>query len=174
MDLLKADTLIDAVKARRTIRPLCLVPTCLMLFACSTPTVVLDTPTGVVPLDAPTPVMPGGLAAPPPGLEPTSPPPAQAVSRDGSYTGTATVLVTGGGLCTETLKVSGFEVRGQRASFGGFRGTIAADGGLQMAYGQDWIVGQFDGATFRGQLNTLGRFDAPGCNYMLNLQRTGP
>jgi hypothetical protein len=173
MDLLKADAPIDTANTPRTIRSLCLVSTCLMLFACSTPTVVLDTPTGVVPLNAPTPAMPGGLAAPPPGLEPTSPP-MQAVSRDGSYTGTATVLVTGGGLCTEALKVSGFEVRGQRASFGGFRGTIAGDGGLQMAYGQDWIIGQFEGATFRGQLNTLGRFDAPGCNYLLNLQRTGP
>jgi hypothetical protein len=148
---------------------------CLPLFGCSGgPTVMVDTPSGVLPLDAPAPAMPGGLAGPPPGLEPTSPIAAQGVGRDGTYTGTATVLVTGGGLCRDTLTVSGFTVRGSRARFGGFRGTIAADGGLQMVYGRDWIVGQFEGASFHGQLDVLGRFDSPGCNYMLNLQRTGP
>jgi hypothetical protein len=73
----------------------------MFVFGCSgPPTVLLDTPTGVVPLNAPAPVMPGGLAAPPPGLEPSSTLPAQGISRDGSYIGTATVLDTGGGLCT--------------------------------------------------------------------------
>ncbi len=142
----------------------CRVLACLMLFACSgPPAVVLDTPTGPVPLNSPTPAMPDGLAAPPPGLEPSSPPPARGISRDGTYTGTATVLDTGGGLCTDARTVSGFAVRGKSARFGGFRGTIAADGGLQMVYGQDWIVGQFEGATFRGQLDILGRFGSPGC-----------
>jgi hypothetical protein len=153
---------------------LCLVAACVMLSGCSgPPTVVLDTPTGLVPLNAPAPVMPSGLAAPPPGLELTSPPPAQGVSRDGRYTGTATVLMTGGGLCTETRTVSGFVVRGNKARFGGFRGTIAADGGVQMVYGRDWLVGQFEGATFHGQLDILGRFGSPGCTYMLNLERSG-
>jgi hypothetical protein len=154
---------------------ICLVPACMIVFGCSgPPTVLLDTPTGVVPLNAPAPVMPGGLAAPPPGLEPSSPLPAEGVGRDGSYTGTATVLDTGGGLCRETLKVSGFVVRGTSARFGGFRGTIAADNGLQMVYGRDWIVGQFEGATFHGQLEILGRFGSPGCTYMLNLERSAP
>jgi hypothetical protein len=152
----------------------CLVPACLLLFGCSgAPTVLLDTPTGVVPLNSPAPVMPSGLAAPPPGLEPSLPIPNQSVNRDGGYTGTATVLNTAGGLCTDTLKVSGFTVRGTSARFGGFRGTIAADGGLQMVYGQDWIVGQFEGATFHGQLSTMGRFGSPGCTYLLNLERAG-
>jgi hypothetical protein len=145
-----------------------------MLFACSgPPTVVLDTPTGPVPLNSPAPAMPTGLAGPPPGLEPSSPPPAQGISRDGSYTGTATVLDTGGGLCTDARTVSGFAVRGRSARFGGFRGTIADDGALQMVYGQDWVVGQFEGAAFHGQLNIQGRFGSPGCTYLLNLERTG-
>ena len=166
---------IDGPTRRYIATGLCLAFACLPLSDCSGgPTVVVDTPTGVVPLDAPAPVMPGGLAAPPPGLEPASPVAGQGVSRDGTYTGTATVLTTGGGLCRDTLTVSGFTVSGSRARFGGFRGTIAADGGLQMVYGRDWIVGQFDGASFHGQLDVLGRFDSPGCNYMLNLQRTGP
>lgn len=156
-----------------------LVSVGLMLSSCSSPpTVLLDTPNGLVPLDSPAPssAMPAGLAGPPPGLEP-SPPPLRAVqggSRDGLYTGTATVLVTDGGLCTDTLKVSDFAARGNSARFGGFRGTIGADGGVQMYYGQDWITGQFEGATFRGQMVVQGRFDSPGCTYMLNLARTGP
>jgi hypothetical protein len=166
---------INVADSRRADLKLRLVPLCLVLFGCSgPPTVVLDTPTGVVPLDSPVPVaMPGGLAAPPPGLEPMSPLPAKAVSRNGTYTGTAIVLVTNGGLCTDTLKVSGFDVQGNSARFGGFRGTIAPDGRVQMVYGQDWIAGQFDGATFHGQLDLLGRFGSPGCTYMLNLERTG-
>jgi hypothetical protein len=167
---------INVANSRRADLKVRLAPLCLVLFGCSgPPTVVLDTPTGVVPLDSPAPVaMPGGLAAPPPGLEPMSPAPAKGVSRNGTYTGTATVLVTNGGLCTDTLKVSGFDVQANSARFGGFRGTIASDGRVQMVYGQDWIAGQFDGATFQGQLDLLGRFDSPGCTYMLNLQRTGP
>jgi hypothetical protein len=82
--------------------------------------------------------------------------------------------VTGGGLCTETRNVADFFVRGSAARFGGFRGTIAPDGGVQMVYGQDWLVGQFEGATFHGQLDILGRFGSPGCTYMLNLERSGP
>lgn len=165
---------INVAKSTRSSLTVCLVPACLFLFGClGPPTVLLDTPTGVVPLNSPAPVMPGGLAAPPPGLEPSPPISAQGVSRDGGYTGTAAVLDTAGGLCTDTLKVSGFAVRGTSARFGGFRGTIAADGGLQMVYGRDWIVGQFEGATFHGQLSTMGRFGAPGCTYMLNLERTG-
>jgi hypothetical protein len=165
---------ISVTKSARSDLKACLVATCLLLFGCSgPPTVLLDTPTGVVPLSSPAPVTSGGLAAPPPGLEPASPPPAQGVSRDGGYTGTATVLDTAGGLCTDTLKVSGFAVRGNSARFGGFRGTIGPDGGLQMVYGQDWIIGQFEGATFHGQLSTMGRFDSPGCTYMLNLERIG-
>jgi hypothetical protein len=165
----------NIVKSVRAGLTICLVPVCMTVFGCSgPPTILLATPTGVEPLYTPAPSMPPGLAAPPPGLEPSSPLPAQGVSRNGGYTGTATVLVTGGGLCRETLTVSGFVVRGTRARFGGFRGTIAADGGLQMVYGRDWIVGQFEGATFHGQLDTLGRFGSPGCTYMLNLERTAP
>ena len=167
------------------------VAACLILFACSGgPTVELDTPSGLVPLNAPAPAMPGGLAAPPPGLESSSlpgsppgslpgPPPGSPIAarggtRDGSYTGTAAVLDTGGGLCTDPREVTGFVVRGNSARFGGFRGSITSNGGLQMFYGQDWITGQFEGATFQGRLNVMGRFGAPGCSYMLTLARTGP
>lgn len=152
-----------------------LAPLCLMLFACSQPpTVVLDTPTGAMPLNSTGPVMPGGLVTPPLGMEPAMPPPSLPVSREGRYAGTADVLSTGGGLCTDVLKVTGFSVQGNSARFGGYRGTIAADGGVQMVYGQSWLVGQFEGATFRGHLDLPGRFGAPGCTYMLNLERTGP
>lgn len=142
--------------------------------ACShAPDVLLDTPTGVTPIYTPTPqaAMPGGLIAPPPGM---TPPPTQMVSRTGSYTGTAFPLETGGGLCISTLTVSNFRVRGNAVRFGGFRGRIDANNGLQMVYGNRWIIGQFEGATFHGQLDVPGSFGAPGCTYMLTLQRTAP
>ena len=174
---------INVAKSLRAGARACLVPACLTLFGCtvqtglSAPNVVLDTPTGPVPLNspAPAPVMPGGLAGPPPGLEPSLPVPTQAVSRNGTYTGTAEVLSTAGGTCLNGTKVDNFKVHGNSVRFGGFRGTIAPDGGLQMVFGGTWIVGQFEGATFRGQVDdTGGRWSGPGCTFILTLERTGP
>jgi hypothetical protein len=156
---------------------------CSLLLGCSgnngwqPPTVVVDTPTGVTPIYSPAPVMPGDIAGPPPGLENSALPqptqPTQPVSRDGSYVGTAEPLQTGGGLCIETRPVSGFRVRGNSVRFGRFRGSIDANNGLQMVYGQDWVIGQFEGATFHGQFDINGNFGAPDCTYLLNLRRAG-
>jgi hypothetical protein len=160
-----------------------LVAICLAVSGCSTqgPVVMLDTTTGPIVLRSPSaPSMPDGMAGPPPGLEPTTPvpPPGFAeglpVSRSGSYSGTAEVLMTNGGLCRENLTVSGFKVSGNTARFGGFRGTIEPNGNIQMFYGSEWIVGQFEGATFRGQLDLPSRSFGPGCSYLLSLQRVGP
>jgi hypothetical protein len=144
------------------------------LAACSGgPEVVLDTPTGVTPIYTPQPqqAMPGGLIAPPPGMTPTAP--MEMVSRSGSYTGTAIPLETGGGICINTLTVSNFHVRGNAVRFGRFRGTIDANNGLQMVNGNQWIIGQFEGATFHGQFDVPRGWNAPACTYMLTLQRTG-
>ncbi|HME21003.1 MAG TPA: hypothetical protein VKI44_06530 [Acetobacteraceae bacterium] len=138
------------------------------------PTVLLDTPTGVTPIYSPAPAMPGGAVGPPPGLDNSAlPVPTGPVSLDGNYVGTAEPLETGGGQCITTQQVSGFRVRGNSVRYSVFRGTIGANNGVEMVYGQDWIFGQFDGATFRGQLDLRGRFDTPGCTYLLNLQRAG-
>ena len=150
----------------------------LLLSACSgngtfrPPSVVVDTPTGAVPLYTPTPAATNGLAVPPAGLEGPLPVPEQYVDRSGSYAGTAVPLDTGGGVCLNTLQVKGFRVRGNTARFGGYRGTIDANSGLQMVFGQNWIVGQFDGTTFHGQFDLYQRY-GPGCTYMLSLQRVG-
>jgi len=158
-----------------------LVPPCLMLLGCTVqtglpgPNVTFDTPMGPVPLNAPAPVGPGsGLAAPPPGLEPMSPVPARSVSRDGTYSGRAEVLSTAGGMCLHGMNVSNFRVRGNSVRFGQFRGTIAPDGGLQMVSRGTWIVGQFEGATFQGQVDAAGNWDMPGCTFFLTLDRIGP
>ena len=132
---------------------------------------LVDTPTGVTPIYTPAPAMPGGSIAPPPGLEPSPPAPLTLANRDGNYAGTAVPLDTGGGLCISNQRVGNFRVHGNSVRYGGFRGRIAQDGGLQMVYGQDWIIGQFEGATFHGQLDLNGRFNVPGCTYMLNLAR---
>ncbi len=144
------------------------------------PVVMLDTNTGPIVLRQPSPLPSEGMAGPPPGLEPATTPvpppgysPGMPISRSGTYNGTAEVLMTAGGLCRENLTVSNFKVNGNTARFGGFRGHIQPDGSLQMFYGQDWIVGQFEGATFHGQLDLPSR-EGPGCSYLLNLQKVGP
>jgi hypothetical protein len=146
-----------------------------LLAGCSgtAPTVLLDTPTGVTPVFTPPPALPGAFAGPPPGLDNPLTSPAPSGDRSGTYAGTAVPLETGGGLCIANQPVSGFRVRGNSVRYRGFRGTIAPDGGVQMVYGQDWIFGQFEGPTFRGQLDLYGRFGAPGCTYMFSLEREG-
>jgi hypothetical protein len=159
----------------------------LLLAGCSAnsgvqiPTVELDTPTGVTTLYSPAPEIPGGApAVPPPGL--MIPPPDQSSTasaskparpRSGTYAGIAEPLDTGGGLCISNRKVAGFHVHGSAVQYGRFHGTIAADNGLQMVLGQTWIFGQFEGPIFRGQLDIPGNFGAPGCTYMLTLERVG-
>lgn len=146
----------------------------LLLSGCSGgPAVLLDTPAGVTPIYTPSPDMPGGLVAPPPGLANSLPPPARPINRNGTYAGTAVPLDAGGGICMSNQQVGNFHVRGNAVRYGGFRGHIQPDGGLQMVYGQNWIIGQFEGAAFHGQLDLNGRFNEEGCTYMLSLQRVG-
>jgi len=157
------------LRACAAILPLAL----LGLAECSSgPVVVLDTPLGVAPIYSPQPAMPGGAITPPPGM--AQPTPTDIAARTGSYTGTAFPLDTGGGNCVNTLTVSNFHVHGNAVRFGGFHGTVDSDNGLQMAYGNEWVVGQFEGPTFHGQLDRPGGKETFGCTYMLTLQRTGP
>jgi hypothetical protein len=145
----------------------------LTLAACAggPPAIILDTAAGPVPLNN---AASAELAGPPPGIEPAAFFPTPGAGLDGTYAGTADVLTTDGGLCIQNLKVKDFRVRGNAARYGGYRGRIEPDGGLQMVYGQDWIIGQFEGATFHGQIEVRGRFDSPGCSYLLSLVRVGP
>jgi hypothetical protein len=163
---------------KQAIRPATFGTLCLMLVACSGgPSIVLDTPTGPTPIytpSPPTPAMPGGGIGPPPGMQGSLPPPTQAINRSGSYAGTAVPLDTGGGICVQSEKVGNFFVRGNSVRYGRFRGRIDANNGLQMINGNQWIVGQFDGATFHGQLDLPGGLNFSGCTYMLSLERVGP
>jgi hypothetical protein len=149
----------------------CLVAAALTLFGCtaqsglSMPSVTLDTQMGALPLYPP---------APEAGPRTAAPVADQAVGRDGSYAGSVVVLTTNGGLCTNSPTISGFVVRGGSVRFGPFQGTIDPYNGLQMVYGGDWIVGQFQGAAFRGQLSVPGPRQTPGCTYFVSLARTGP
>jgi hypothetical protein len=152
----------------------------LLAAACTTvipssgpPTVIRSTPFGSQVVSGGQPVVqPGGtLAAPPAGLEPNRPP-AAAVDRSGIYGGTAVPLNTGGGLCITNQTISGFKVNGNSVRWGRFRGTIAADNGLQMVNGDTWVFGQFVGNRFDGQISTISRLRGPGCSFMMSLERT--
>jgi hypothetical protein len=147
----------------------------LMLAGCSgrAPTVIFAGPNGPVVLNSPSSAMPGGQVGPPPGMEPMGPAFVQSSNRSGSYTGSATVLASNGYACQSPVKISGFHVNGNAVRFGGFRGRIDPYNGLQMANRGQWIVGQFDGATFNGQITFWSNQLGPRCTYLLNLQRTG-
>ncbi len=152
---------------------------CLALAGCSEgpPSITLNTAAGQTPINTPTARPPGGLAAPPQSGQLSAPAASLPTDRSGTYAGTAVPLDTGGGLCTTTRKVSGFTVRGKSVRFGTFRGTIDANNGVQMFAGQQWIVGQFEGAIFYGQLDMTsvgGRNSARGCSYLLSLERVRP
>src|SRR5579863_1071192 len=155
------------------LRSLLLLPAavgCLALASCAggPPSVTLNTAAGQTPIYTPAARQPSGPLSTPPASSPTD--------RSGTYAGNAVPLDTGGGLCITTQKVSGFTVRGKSVRYGSYRGTIDANDGVQMVAGQNWIVGQFEGPVFSGQLDTTerGRGMARGCSYVLNLQRVGP
>jgi hypothetical protein len=157
-----------------------------LLLGCSTngpqlPTVTFNSGPVVVPVSAPSQQaagqpMPGGMIGPPPGMEPPTPSAPQPGRRSGTYAGVMEPFSTGGGdiNCMRRIKVTGWHVYGNRVRFGGFHGTIDAAEGLQMAYGGDWIVGQFEGPTFQGQVISYGGRNGPGCTFMLSLQRVSP
>jgi hypothetical protein len=152
---------------------------CLALVGCSEgpPSITLNTAAGQTPIYTPSARAPGGLAAPPQSGQLAAPAASLPTDRSGSYAGTAVPLDTGGGLCITTRKVTGFTVHGKSVRFGTFRGTIDANNGVQMVGGQQWIVGQFEGAIFYGQLDMTsrgGRNAARGCSYVLTLERVGP
>jgi hypothetical protein len=118
-----------------------------------------------------------GTIGPAPGMEPALPTPAQAAGRSGTYAGVMEPLSTAGGdtNCVNIVQIAGWYVYGNRVRFGQFHGTIDADDSLQMVYGRDWITGQFDGATFHGQLIDYGTGNTlPGCSFMISVKRVGP
>jgi len=106
--------------------------------------------------------------------QPAMPAGAPAATLDGTYRGTASVLMTGAGQCTQSHRVSDFRVRGNQAVYSSFRGKIEPDGSVQMHFGHDWIIGQFDGSGFSGQLEVDNWSRGPGCVWLLRLTRVGP
>lgn len=95
------------------------------------------------------------------------PPPSGAYGHDGVYAGPAQVLNSAGAQCPEYRHAVGFSVSGRAVTFGAFQGMIGEQGGLQMIYGQDTIVGHFEGNFFRGVVT----YQVPPCSYAMRLLR---
>lgn len=114
---------------------------------------------------------PDVLPAAPAALANAAPPAGTPAGHDGEYAGWADPLMSDGGLCMLTLRIEGFRVLGDRVSFGQFRGRIDSGNGLQMAGGNDWLIGQFNGATFHGQLMTYATHSRPACSFIVRLER---
>ncbi|MBN8875830.1 MAG: hypothetical protein J0H67_23585 [Rhodospirillales bacterium] len=156
--------------------PVAVAATLLLLSGCTGrgqqfPTVVLDTPQGAFPLYAPNPAVRGDLPPPPSGMG--TPPPTGA-ALPGTYAGFAEPLQTGGGRCLTTMRVHDFKVRDGQVHYDGFDGPIYGNGAVQIAYGMDWLTGQFTPEGFRGQMFVPGRLGEDACTFQLVLQRVGP
>lgn len=142
------------------------------LFGCSPPPgswfpeVILDTQMGTIPPYPQALVAQGPQAARSTGQAAESP--GGAVSLDGRYVGNAVPLTTNGGMCVRPLAVN-FVVRGGSVQFDRFHGTIGPGDSLQMAYDGDWIIGQFQGPTFRGHWSVPGPYRELGCTYFISL-----
>jgi hypothetical protein len=98
------------------------------------------------------------------------PPPSTPYGHDGVYAGTAQALYSAGAQCAEFRHAANFRVEGRTVTFGPFRGTIGQEGGLRMIYGQNTLVGHFEGNGFRGVIT----FQVPPCSYAMALWRGGP
>ncbi len=98
------------------------------------------------------------------------PAPSTAYGHDGVYAGTAQALDSAGARCAELRHAADFRVAGRAVTFGPFRGTIGEEGGLRMIYGQNTLVGHFEGDAFRGVID----FQVPPCSYAMLLRRRGP
>ena len=97
-------------------------------------------------------------------------------SVDGIYSGTARPLGTAGGRCLADQTVTNFRVSGNSVRWGGFRGNIDRNGGVQITHGRDWLYGEFIGTQFSGVLERtgiggIGSRQNPGCSYRLLMQR---
>jgi hypothetical protein len=155
------------------VRLACVAAVSALLQGCSAsgwqpPTVLLATSGGATTLYQPAAAREASevLPVPPPGLVP-----GQVARPDGTYAGTADPLVTDGGLCVRTLRIEGFQVVGDRVRFGRFHGRIDQSNGVQMPYGNEWLVGQFGDGTFHGYLMTYDVHSRPGCSFILSLER---
>jgi hypothetical protein len=121
--------------------------------------------------NGPTMPAPGPAAA----VETGAPPPPGAAAsvtpapRSGPYAGTGTVVRNQGARCPDQIRVTNFTVRGNRVSFGAYRGTIQPDGALDMQAGPTYVYGQFVGSHFDGRFWR----PPPGCTYDLSLDPVG-
>ncbi len=96
-----------------------------------------------------------------------APPPSSPYGHDGVYAGHAQALFSAGAQCSGYRTATDFRVEGRRVRFGPFNGTIGPEGGLQMIYGQNRIVGQFDDGRFSGVIT----YQVPPCSYAILLKR---
>lgn len=95
------------------------------------------------------------------------PEPSGAWGHDGKYNGSAQALYSNGAECSAYASARNLLVSGRDVTYGPFRGTISDGGGVEMIYGQNTIVGHFEGDEFRGVIT----FQVPPCAYAMRLVR---
>lgn len=85
---------------------------------------------------------------------------------DGVYQGQGT-LSDPGLPCQNTAPLNPMKVSGGHVDFGNLHGWVQQNGQLTLEFGQVYVVGQFQGTQFTGQIE----FPQPACNYNINMNK---
>ncbi len=94
---------------------------------------------------------------------PVGPPPS------GRFEGVGRLSNSAGSGCRLQIPIRNFVVTGNQVRYLGFRGTIGADGFVQMQAGGRFLYGYFDGGHFAGHYWQ----PHPACTYDLTLDHAG-
>ena len=87
---------------------------------------------------------------------------------DGVYEGQAS-LTSPAMPCEVPGNLSPMKVSGGHVDFGNLRGWVQQDGQVNLVFGRVYVVGQFQGTHFSGQIMN----PQPACNYNLSMDRVG-
>ncbi len=95
--------------------------------------------------------------------------------HDGLYAGAARVSVNMNLACEPRIALGGLRVDGGQLRFGGFRGTVQADGSVVARFGRSNIFGRFAAGGFEGRITHYPSLlnDSQSCIYEAELRRVG-
>ena len=85
---------------------------------------------------------------------------------DGVYEGQATVSDPGLP-CQQMGTLNPMKVSGGHIDFGNLRGEVQPNGQVKLVFGQVYVVGQFEGTHFSGQIMN----PQPACNFNLSMDK---
>lgn len=101
-------------------------------------------------------------------LDGCTPPGPTTTAYDGLYRGQATVADPGLP-CQQLGTLNPMRVSGGHVDFGNLTGWVQQNGQVNLVFGQVYLVGQFQGTHFSGQIIN----PQPACNFNLSMDKVG-